>query len=158
MSKSQPRLNLACVANRYAAPGERIAEFSFPWAATGSGDLPGGLISLRYRDGAPPVVCFPRLEGVELAPLGSLEDQFRDLLKRGLNVGTARKIMAEGAQEEFPAHIAVARRMATDELEIDDTPEVSPGGDPGVWVAAWVWVSDQAAGVETEEESADDEA
>jgi hypothetical protein len=28
-----------------------------------------------------------------------------------------------------------------DETEIDDDPAVSPGGDPGCWVAAWVWVS-----------------
>lgn len=43
-------------------------------------------------------------------------------------------------------YIAAARHMytaGTDDVEIDDEPAVSPGGDPGVWVAAWVWVSDE---------------
>lgn len=39
--------------------------------------------------------------------------------------------------------VTVARReYATDEIEIDDNPNISPSDDGGTWVAAWVWVSD----------------
>lgn len=38
--------------------------------------------------------------------------------------------------------VTVARReYATDDVEIDDNPKISPSED-GCWVAAWVWVSD----------------
>lgn len=50
---------------------------------------------------------------------------------------------------KYPKHIAAARLCCDDDLEIDDSPAVSPpgeGGDPGVWVAAWIWVSDADAG------------
>jgi hypothetical protein len=36
------------------------------------------------------------------------------------------------------------------ELEIDDDPAVSAGEDPGAYVAAWVWVSNEEAGVQPE--------
>jgi hypothetical protein len=43
---------------------------------------------------------------------------------------------------EYAGAIQQARDEYTDdELEIDDHPTVSAGGDPGVWVSAWVWVS-----------------
>lgn len=41
---------------------------------------------------------------------------------------------------EYAEQIEEARGVTNDELEIDDNPMVSPGGDPGVWVSAWVWV------------------
>ena len=51
------------------------------------------------------------------------------------------------------AYIGAAREVfATDDLEIDDDPNVSLGGDPGAWVHAWVWVSDEDAGIQTEDE------
>lgn len=38
-------------------------------------------------------------------------------------------------------------QYANDDLEIDDNPAISKGGDgDGVWVAAWVWVSDEEIG------------
>lgn len=43
---------------------------------------------------------------------------------------------------------AAEREHASDELEIDQGAPVSPGGDPGAWVQAWVWVSDEDAGIE----------
>lgn len=64
----KPSLTLRCVADTHAQPGERIAEFSFP-AAAGGGNLPGGLISLRYREGAPPLVSIYRVEGCEVQRL-----------------------------------------------------------------------------------------
>ncbi|QWY83077.1 hypothetical protein [Rhizobium phage RHph_X66] len=45
-------------------------------------------------------------------------------------------------------YISAAREhWASDDLEIDDDPRVSAGGDPGAWVHAWVWVRDDEAGV-----------
>lgn len=69
-------------------------------------------------------------------------DLFRAMLAAGFDRGAARNIMAEAAQAEFPGHIAQARESyASDDVEIDDAPEVSEA-DNGVWVAAWVWVRD----------------
>lgn len=81
---------------------------------------------------------------------------FRTLLAAGLTRGEVRNIMAESDQENFPAFIQAARDeyATTDELEIDDTPEVSEG-DRGAWVAAWVWVSNDLAGVPTEPDEFD---
>lgn len=39
-----------------------------------------------------------------------------------------------------------------DELEIDPDTVVSAGGDPGAWVMAWVWISDEQAGIKPEDE------
>ncbi|WP_276122647.1 hypothetical protein [Pararhizobium qamdonense] len=50
---------------------------------------------------------------------------------------------------------AAAQGGATDELEIDDDAIVSPGSDPGAWVHAWVWVTNDDAGVETKEDEDD---
>ena len=45
------------------------------------------------------------------------------------------------------------------ECEIDDGAPVSRGNDPGAYVQAWVWVSNQEAGIagEDEAEEADEE-
>ena len=39
----------------------------------------------------------------------------------------------------YAEQIEKARGQTSDDLEIDDNPEVS-AGDDGVWVQAWVWV------------------
>lgn len=44
----KPRVTTRCVANNYAAPGERIVEFSN--GARSAGQLKGGLISLRTTE------------------------------------------------------------------------------------------------------------
>lgn len=43
--------------------------------------------------------------------------------------------------------IGLAREQTDDDLEIDDEPELSPSDD-GVWVAAWIWISNYDIGVE----------
>jgi len=35
-----------------------------------------------------------------------------------------------------------------DELEVDDDAMASVGDDPGAWVHAWIWVSNEEAGIE----------
>lgn len=45
------------------------------------------------------------------------------------------------------AFIQEARNQyASDEIEIDEEPKTSPS-DEGCWVAAWVWVSNDEAGI-----------
>lgn len=39
-----------------------------------------------------------------------------------------------------------AKEQAHDELEIDEDAVVSPGSDPGAWVHAWIWITDEQAG------------
>ena len=46
--------------------------------------------------------------------------------------------------EDAGAVVAAARKLAHDELEIDDAPLLSDGED-GCWVSAWVWVPREAA-------------
>ena len=67
---------------------------------------------------------------------------------RKLGLGAAANAMAalyhdlaREAGVDPQAVIREARELATDELEIDDHPAVSPGEDgSGCWVAAWVWI------------------
>jgi hypothetical protein len=40
----------------------------------------------------------------------------------------------------------------SDELEVDDDAIVSMGADPGAWVHAWVWVTNERAGIEEDED------
>lgn len=63
----KPSLKSPCPADRYSELGERRAEFSFPGAASGTGDLPGGLI--LFKDRGPdlsPLVEIYRHEGCEI--------------------------------------------------------------------------------------------
>ncbi|MBA8881642.1 hypothetical protein [Phyllobacterium myrsinacearum] len=48
-------------------------------------------------------------------------------------------------------YLAAAREAANHELEIDEDAAVSPGADPGAWVQAWIWVSNEAAGLDVED-------
>jgi len=54
---------------------------------------------------------------------------------------------AEQATADQVYSDAARSLYASDELEFDDSPKVSHG-DGGAFVAAWVWVSDSAAGIE----------
>lgn len=42
--------------------------------------------------------------------------------------------------------VAAAKQWCSEELEIDDAAEVSKSRD-GAWVRAWVWVTNQEAGL-----------
>lgn len=49
-------------------------------------------------------------------------------------------------------HRQAAQKRANDDLEIDDDAIVSAGDDPGAWVHAWIWITDEEAGLFTCEE------
>lgn len=61
----------------------------------------------------------------------------------------AARQTAQENSDTASAYIAEARRQSrgTSELEIDDEPNVSLSKS-GAWVAAWVWVDREAAGLE----------
>ena len=40
-----------------------------------------------------------------------------------------------------------ACKQSSTELEIDDRPKVSMGSDPGAFVQAWIWVTNEDAGI-----------
>lgn len=81
----------------------------------------------------------------------TLADKLRALIREGLTHAAAVYVFGEDQAASEPglsAYIDRARATGTDELEFDPAPFVSPGGDPGAWVTAWVWVSDERAGVD----------
>lgn len=87
-------------------------------------------------------------------PDGSLASQLREGLLTP-TWGEMVNVYGEKQRIEEPhltPYITAAREHCTDDLEIDDAPIVSEGGDPGAWVSAWVWVTDAEAGVERDEE------
>lgn len=45
-----------------------------------------------------------------------------------------------------------------DELKVDADAVVSPGDDPGAWVMAWIWITNEQAGIETGDEEESEEA
>lgn len=124
------------------------------------------LARAHYGEGAPTAAELEDLSreivgalNAAQAPAPSLADQFRALIAAGLTSGQARAIFAEADQAEYAGHIAQAREnYASEDIEIDDTPEVSAGGDPGVWVAAWVWVRDDDVTPEGDDEDEEQEA
>ncbi|KQV66666.1 hypothetical protein [Caulobacter sp. Root343] len=145
------------IANALSAAARRWNEFADELARVD--------VAERFRKQAEEADAFATLFLVgNIAPIAaepaSPEDQFRTLLAQGLLPSTVRPIMAEQDQESHAAYIAYAReRLASVKLEIDDVPEVSEGSD-GCWVAAWVWISDEQAGVTTaqdDEEGGDDD-
>lgn len=72
----------------------------------------------------------------------------------GVEVGPVPERAKPPKGENDDAYIAAARQIwATDELEIDDEPVVSVSDDGGAWVAAWVWVSDEDAGLNDDAEA-----
>jgi hypothetical protein len=88
----------------------------------------------------------------------NLDDQERELIKamckhgtHGAFVNLADKLTK--AETPDPAHDAYRNAVDTDDdLEVDADAVVSRGGDPGCWVHAWVWVTDEQAGIEPDDE------
>lgn len=53
----------------------------------------------------------------------------------------AAKLRAKREYEAKAAQFA-RNQYATDDVEIDDAPKFSHAEGEGIWVSAWVWVSD----------------
>lgn len=66
----------------------------------------------------------------------------------GLEFGEAVAHLASTKDDQDGRYVSAAREIwADDECEIDDEPMVSPGADEGAWVSAWVWVTNEEAGI-----------
>jgi len=73
--------------------------------------------------------------------------------KLGEDHGLCRRIRdaltALDDPELAPYRAAAAEQSSDGELEIDPGAVVSKGGDRGAYVMAWIWISDEDAGIET---------
>ncbi|WP_266032393.1 hypothetical protein [Brucella intermedia] len=70
----------------------------------------------------------------------------------------ANKIIAREAEAGDPIDAAYRNAVETnDDLEVDEDAIVTHGADAGAWVHAWVWVTDEKAGIEPEEEGEETE-
>jgi hypothetical protein len=53
------------------------------------------------------------------------------------------------AVDDSNPYVRAARERTDEELEIDDRPLLSkPEDEGGAWVSAWMWVTDEEAGIE----------
>jgi hypothetical protein len=80
----------------------------------------------------------------------------RTLLDGPLRQSDALAVLAERWQSDELAKFAAAARTiyadpSDDDIEIDDDPLFSDTDD-GVWVSGWLWVSNTAAGIESEDD------
>lgn len=103
------------------------------------------------------LAALQRADGPDIEQLlAGAEEIDWQLVEKALKVltgtfGEAYQLIAErNASEEDSPYIAYAQSDLAKggELEIDDTTAVSHGGDAGAYVHAWVWVSDEEAGIE----------
>ena len=78
-------------------------------------------------------------------------DTWIQVIKR--HAGAMGAVNLSTGNPKILAYLAAAKlRQKDGELEIDDDAKVAPGDDPGAYVQAWIWVSDQEAGLLTLEE------
>jgi hypothetical protein len=68
---------------------------------------------------------------------------------KGLTFGEVVNLFGESSDNPYVA--AALDKQKDGEIEVNDPAVVSPGDDPGAYVMAWIWVSDEAAGVTSEE-------
>lgn len=86
-----------------------------------------------------------------IAPGCPLYDALLALKAQGLSFTDC--LYAFGESDENP-YVAAARDQARDgELEVDETTVVSEGADAGAYVGAWLWVSDEDAGIGADNEA-----
>lgn len=92
--------------------------------------------------------------GLPTAP--TLPDRLRALIAEGLEFSAALSIFTDHQKATKP-HLSVYRDNADSmsyvregEVEVDDNAIVSKGDGAGAYVLGWVWVEDEAAGIERE--------
>lgn len=96
-------------------------------------------------------------------PAPTLDDQLRALIAEGLTFGEALNVFGAEQAAKRPeltpyaenasnaAAFVHACRDGDGSFNLDDMPIVSKGEDPGAYVMAWVWVTDEDAGVTRQE-------
>lgn len=84
------------------------------------------------------------------------QEQLTAAIAAGLTFADCVKAFAGKHSPNEAKYVAAARDVwhKEGEIEIDDTTICSGSSGPGDYVLAWVWIDDETAGVETEEEEA----
>lgn len=93
-------------------------------------------------------------------PAPSLADRLRALIAEGLTSSDAASIFGADQDAKEP-HLKAYRDAAKTEegrLEVDFNALVSVSEDGGAYVASWLWVSDEEAGVTREDVNAEENA
>jgi hypothetical protein len=85
------------------------------------------------------------------------QDQADDDAMFGISPELLSQVETDIDREEAAYRAAAIRLHHRDgEIEINDNADVSLGDDPGAYVQAWVWVSAEAAGIDTDDEGEDE--
>lgn len=80
------------------------------------------------------------------------EDVLKSLLDGGMTQAEVLNALSSYFKGDYDGYEQAARdNYETDDVEIDDMPLFSEGSG-GVWVSAWVWVSNLAAGEDGEDD------
>jgi len=66
----------------------------------------------------------------------------------GLTFGDCVTFFSAQQDDKAGAYVSAAQEKWGDDVEVDANAIVSEGDDDGAYVMAWVWVSDEAAGLE----------
>ena len=61
--------------------------------------------------------------------------------------------LTEAPEPTDEAYRTAAMQYANDDFEVDSDAVVSRGGDPGSWVMSWIWITDEKAGVKSDDAS-----
>ena len=72
-------------------------------------------------------------------------------------IDKAREFDNQVEPPEYAKYRAAAKQLVVGDegdIEVDDDAIVSAGDDDGVYVEAWLWVSNEEAGIETKEDEA----
>ena len=82
----------------------------------------------------------------------TLQDQLLDLKDKGLTFTDCVNAFGVDRDEDPHAQAAAEIYGCDGELEFDDTLVVSNGDDPGAYVMCWRWVTDEEAGIASNED------
>lgn len=98
----------------------------------------------------PVAVDLTELDGA--APAPTFADRLRALIAEGLTIGETLNVFGEHQAATDPgAQAFIDAAPDRDGISYDATPIVSQSDD-GAYVSGWVWVSNEAAGLEPDEE------
>lgn len=88
-------------------------------------------------------------KAIEILEANEMKDSVAPVAARRADMtALLTSIKSDRVIDDSDPYREAARGRANDDLEVDQDAVVSPGGDPGAWVQAWIWISDEEAGIE----------
>ncbi len=100
------------------------------------------------------------LAQLDLSDEAVRNEVFGALVDAGLDFGTCTRVFGKRDESELQdAYYEAARdKESPGEIEVDDNAIISKGDEPpGAYVMAWVWVSDNDAGIAEDDDGEDDD-